>query len=184
MTLSLKIALILFVAVPAVVSADEFRPVTTLDEMKWMLGKWKAQSPIQGPEAPDLGKPGDELTIDMDIRRDNKSFFLKRVNFSANGKTRPEEIVVMGVDPATKQFTTWVFLQMGGTFIGTVFTDGNNTYETRGKGRFGKQEIHAVITAKVKDANTHTVEFRFTDADGQPIPGMNFDGVDTFVRQD
>lgn len=150
---------IFFVFLSASAQAADPKPVTELDEMKWLIGKWRIETTILPGDNDDMGKPGDKLTIDLDYRRFNESTFFEQVIYAANGKTRNVRLNVMAVDRETNTVTLWDF-DPNFTTKGQVQKVSDKEYRilVTGVNKSGK-EVSFVMVWKILDDSTFTNQF-------------------------
>ena len=88
-------------------------PKQTVDDLGWLLGKWKA-----------AGKDG-QVDIDAELAANKKFIVLKFMAKTSDG-IQHRDIQVVGVDPATGSVASWMFDSDGGVGKGYWFKDGKS----------------------------------------------------------
>ncbi len=89
------------------------QPRQTVDDLGWLLGKWKA-----------AGKEG-SVEIEADMAA-NKKFIVLKFMAKTSDDIQHRDIQIVGTDPATGSVASWMFDSDGGVGKGYWFHDGKS----------------------------------------------------------
>lgn len=89
------------------------QPRQTIDDLGWLLGKWKA-----------AGKEG-SVEIDAELAA-NKKFIVLKFMAKTSDDIQHRDIQIVGEDPATGSVASWMFDSDGGVGKGYWFHDGKS----------------------------------------------------------
>lgn len=150
-----------------VLSAEEDKGNSDLKEFEWLVGTWKD------------AEEGVDITNTFEWRF-NKHFLVQHFKMQFEDEDELEGWQVIGYDPATKNFRSWVFDSDGGFGESVIGKEGKNWYSSLVFTLPDGRKSTATNSFTQIDANTYSFSSENRDLDGTLLPDV---GPFKFVRK-
>jgi hypothetical protein len=154
--------------------ADDFKPVTDLKDLEWLIGEHKLEGVIlnDGDSRGTAGTPVDGATVKWE--KFGNHYLLQTGDTTVNGDTRAEFLIAVRIEPETKQAEGRHFLAGGVRAHSKIFRSGNK-FEFRAEGTMASgAKVKATVewTRNDKGFTMRYTKLNIGGKDVAPLPPL------------
>jgi hypothetical protein len=153
-----------------VVKAEEFKPVTALKELEWLIGGYRVEGAMLMPGDP-RGEPGTKIEAKVSWQEFGDHFVTSTFHTTVGGKTQLDEQMTVGLNSESKRLEAWAFTSNGIRGRGKIFSNGKILrFVFEGQDRNGEARNATVEINRKGDTRRYMARYTKLTWGGKDIP--------------